>query len=245
VLHELSKPLLAFAQFLLGLLALRNVIDRQDDPAVDAPWAMHTSGVEQHAAAAETLEVPLDQEVLDGVALGENLFEQRAQFGNDPLTIAQLVDELADGIGRRDGERAIEGTVGALDARVGIEHDQRLSHGPDDVLRILPRGGSRELAALQVVEETVQLGIPTSHLFVDRDELLVRGLEFFLGGFQLLVDALQLLVGGLDFFVGGPKLLVCRLVLFLERAHVVARFRELCFECGNAARLRGPRRAIR
>jgi hypothetical protein len=46
------------AQGLLGSLALGDVFDRQDDPAVHC--AGHAPGVEQHDAATDVLEVPLD-----------------------------------------------------------------------------------------------------------------------------------------------------------------------------------------
>src|SRR4029450_8567612 len=89
---------------LLGPLALRNVFDGDDDAALAPGGALHASRVEQHAAATEVLEVPLDEIVLDGLVLGQNLFEQRPQPGNVPLTIPQRVDELPDGVFRCHAE---------------------------------------------------------------------------------------------------------------------------------------------
>jgi hypothetical protein len=86
------------------------------------------------------------------VALRKNLFEQRAEFGNVPLTIPQLVDELADGVGCCLAERAVERAVDAFDAQIGVEDDERFADGPDDVFGISPRRGDRELAALQIVD---------------------------------------------------------------------------------------------
>ena len=51
-----------------------------------------------------------------------------------------------------DAEGAVEGAVGAFDAQVGVEHEQRFAHGLDDVLGVIARGGDGLLAALEIVD---------------------------------------------------------------------------------------------
>ena len=78
----------------------------------------------------------LDQVILDRGFLRQDLLQQFAQLRDIPLPITEFVDELADGVFRRNTEIPVKRTIGAFDAQVGIEHQQRLTHGIDYVLGI-------------------------------------------------------------------------------------------------------------
>ncbi len=69
-----------------------------------------------------------------------------------PLVVAHFVDELTDGLSRRAAEVTVEGAIGAFDAQLMIEHEQRLAHRLDRVLGELPRHGSGLLAAFERVD---------------------------------------------------------------------------------------------
>ena len=98
------------------------------------------------------LEVVRDLEVIEDTTARQNVFQQFAEPRNVPLAIAQLVDQAARRVRRRDLERVVERLVGGVDAQVGIENQQRIAHGADDRFGIVARGGDRQFAALQVVD---------------------------------------------------------------------------------------------
>jgi hypothetical protein len=64
-----------------------------------------------------------------------------------------------------------------------------------------------ELAAAQLLDAGIQLGVDGLQLLVDRLQLLLRGLELLVGRLQLLVHRDELLVARLQLLVGRFELL--------------------------------------
>ena len=56
------------------------------------------SRVEQHDPASDDREGVLELEVVEDGAHGDDVFEQRAQIGDVPLPVAELVDQLVLGL---------------------------------------------------------------------------------------------------------------------------------------------------
>ena len=120
-----------------------------------SPWRCGSTmrrAVEQHDLAAERLEIVLDLEILDGRAARQQLFEQLAQPRDVPLAVADLVDEPAQHVVRRDREGAVERAVGAFDAQVLVEHQQRLAHRVDGALGDFVGHDGGRLGALEGVD---------------------------------------------------------------------------------------------
>ncbi len=77
----------------------------------------------------------LELEVIEDRTFGNDVFEQRAQRGHPPLSVAELVDLAALGFRRRNVEGLVEGAVRRPYPQRGIEDEQRLAHGVEHVLR--------------------------------------------------------------------------------------------------------------
>ena len=81
-------------------------------------------------------EVVFDLEVFDGMAVAQDLSQQRPKLGNVPLAVAQVVDEAALRLFFRDMEVPVEGGVGRADPQALVEDHEWLSQGRNDVLGV-------------------------------------------------------------------------------------------------------------
>src|SRR5437867_4709438 len=90
--------------------------------------------------------------VVEETVSGQDVFQQLAQSGDLPLAVAQIEKQAAFGFGGRNLESLIVPLVGVLDAQVGVEDQQRVAHGLDDVGRVIARGGHGLLSALERVD---------------------------------------------------------------------------------------------
>jgi hypothetical protein len=95
------------------------------------------SGVQQHHAAADRREGVLELEIVEDGARRDDVFEKSPQGGDVPLAVAQLVDEMAFSLNRRNMKGLIERAVGGLDPQRCVQDQQRLAYGVDDVLSIV------------------------------------------------------------------------------------------------------------
>ena len=78
----------------------------------------------------------LNLEVFNGMAVGQDLGQQRPQLGDVPLTVAQVVDEPALRLFFRGVEVPVEGGVGRANPQALVENHEWLSQGRDDVLSV-------------------------------------------------------------------------------------------------------------
>ena len=61
----------------------------------------------------------------------------------------------------------------------------------DEIARQQQNGRvNADLHIIEIGVSPVQLTVPADHFIVDGGQLFVRGLQFLLGGFQLLIDTL-------------------------------------------------------
>ena len=75
-------------------------------------------------------------EVFNGMAVAQDLGQQRPQLGDVPLTVAQVVDEAALRLFFRDVEVPVEGGVGRANPQALVENHEWLSQGRNDVLGV-------------------------------------------------------------------------------------------------------------
>ena len=75
-------------------------------------------------------------EVFNGMAVAQDLGQQRPQLGDVPLTVAQVVDEAALRLFFRGMEVPVEGGVGRADPQALVEDHEWLSQGRNDVLGV-------------------------------------------------------------------------------------------------------------
>jgi hypothetical protein len=81
-------------------------------------------------------EVVFNLEVFNGMAVAQDLGQQRPQLGDVPLTVAQVVDEAALRLFFRDVEVPVEGGVGRADPQALVEDHEWLSQGRNDVVGV-------------------------------------------------------------------------------------------------------------
>ncbi len=90
-------------------------------------------GIQLHDLSADARKDVVDVDVVQ-LALGEEaVVQQRPKGRNVPLTIAQREEHFTDRVLGGDSKGVKKRPVGVRDAEVGIEHQQRLAHGVDDV----------------------------------------------------------------------------------------------------------------
>jgi hypothetical protein len=80
--------------------------------------------IEQHHPSSNRREDAVHFEGLDRRTFGKDGFDQGAQLGNVPLSVAELIELPADRILCGDCECVDKGTVRKPDRQVGIEHEQ-------------------------------------------------------------------------------------------------------------------------
>ncbi len=75
-------------------------------------------------------------EVFNGMAVAQDLGQQRPQLGDVPLTVAQVVDEAALRLFFRGMKVPVEGGVGRANPQALVENHEWLSQGRNDVLGV-------------------------------------------------------------------------------------------------------------
>ena len=82
--------------------------------------------------------IMFDFVVFHGPLFGENFSQQHAKLRNIPLTVSQVIQELALGMVGLDLEFQIERLARSNDTKILIENDQRLSNRIHDGVRKYP-----------------------------------------------------------------------------------------------------------
>ena len=92
------------------------------------------AGVQDERPPTEPLEVVIDLVALDRFVLRDDALEQFPQGRNIPLSVAEIVDQAALGLGLLHLEQTIEGPIGGRHAKVLIQHHERAAHRVDQVV---------------------------------------------------------------------------------------------------------------
>src|SRR6202035_1005091 len=102
-------------------LLLGHVFDRHQDLLCVVAGPIDLPCIEHHHSSSNRREDAVHFEGLDRRAFGKDGFDQGAQLGNVPLSVAELIELPADRILWDDCECAAKGTVRKPDRQVGIE----------------------------------------------------------------------------------------------------------------------------
>ena len=117
----------------LGEPSLSHVFDRQKNQPRDVRAMRHEARIQLHDLAADSGKDVVDVDVVQLALGGEAVVQQRPEGRNVPLTVAQGKESFTDRVFRCDSKRVKKRAVGVPDAEIGIEQEQRLAHGVDDV----------------------------------------------------------------------------------------------------------------
>ena len=214
--HGEDGAVLSFAFVQHALVALERVDVHQHQHGAVHLLVERLVGAHAQREPAPVLVLHLALLRVDGV---DDLGDERLEVDN-----LEAVPDMADGapdVGDQQVELFFGLGAEAADPQVAAEQHDRLI--------------GRGLHIDQVAAEAVELCVAITHLIVERGELLVGGLQFFLRRGQFLVEALQLLVGGLGFFVGRLQLFTRRFEALLDGLQVFARLGQIVLELGDAA----------
>ena len=105
----------------LGLLAVRRVLNRQEDRPRLRIRIEDLAGVEQHHFPSDMLKFVRHLKVPERRVRGENVLQQLAQFRDIPLSVPEVVDQTSLGLLPRGPERFVERLVGFHDFEVLVQ----------------------------------------------------------------------------------------------------------------------------
>ena len=95
LLDQRAIPILTRPHFFLAPLAFGDVLNGEQDHVRLAVHRLEAAGVEQHVPTPESGEGVFNLDVFNGVAVAQDLGQQRPRLGDVPLAVAQVVDEAA------------------------------------------------------------------------------------------------------------------------------------------------------
>ena len=224
--HETTEARLARGQRGGGLLALGDVLDGEHDERRKPGGLREAARIQEHDARADLRESVAHLEVINPLLLRQQLLEQRAQRGDVPLPVAEVVNQPPLGLLQRHAEAFAKRAARRLHAQPRIQHHERHAHAGHDALGVIARQLQRAVEPREFQAALVQL-------VIDRGQLLVARLDFLLRGFQLLIHALHFLVRRLRLFIGALQFLVRALLLLDHRLQILPRRREFLRQPGD------------
>lgn len=91
---------------------------------------------QDHRSVTKPGEIVLDLIIDNGGRLGDHFQKQSTQAGNIPFAVAKLVDAVPNCLITTNFEGLEKGAAGILDAKTFVQHQQRISDGIDNALRL-------------------------------------------------------------------------------------------------------------
>ena len=116
--------------------AFSNILHGQQDERGWPLVGVEPAGVERDHPSAQRREVLRHLEILNRGFIGQNIFENRAQGGNIPLSLSQLIQKAPFSSARRQLERLIKGPARRADTKVAVQDQKRFPDGGENPLRI-------------------------------------------------------------------------------------------------------------
>ncbi len=110
---------------------------------------MNLAGVQYHGLQAYGRELMRDLEALEEGILGQDVFEELAQFWDIPLAIAELVDVPLFRFFGIDLEHLVEGLIGRQDAEVLVQDQHRFVDDIHDSPDVCPAFRPRALEEIR------------------------------------------------------------------------------------------------
>ena len=112
----------------LGLLALGDVVDRQQDLSLGPGLRPDITGFQQEPAPAPRRHIDLDLAVVDGAGVVSGLVQKVVQCGHIELMVVVFPEPRPQRVFRGGVERVVVRTAGRDDAQLVVEQDQRLAN---------------------------------------------------------------------------------------------------------------------
>src|SRR5688572_17411839 len=103
--------------------------------------------IEEHLAGAKTGKIMVDYEVVEDVVVWKDVLQEGPQGGNVPLSIADVINNLAEGLFFFDVKHLIEGLVRAPNPQVFVQYKHGLPDCVNGLLRLLQCPGNGDLSS--------------------------------------------------------------------------------------------------
>ena len=137
-LHDVLGVFPGILNFASQLFSFGDVFHGQKDDVRADVLPENLPGVQQNGLAADIEEIVFDFVAVEHRVVQQDIFKEVPQLGDVPLPVAEVVDEVPDGLLGGDPEGIVKAVVGGENLQVGIEHDQRFADGFHDVLGVFP-----------------------------------------------------------------------------------------------------------
>jgi hypothetical protein len=137
-LGDAPFPIQGGLERVVRALLLGHVLEReQDHPGVVA-GAIQFAGVQEERARADGgREHVFQREIVEVGACGQDRLKKMPQRRDVPLAAAQVVKGRLLGVLGRNRERGAKGAVGGHHAQIGVQHEERLTHGIHDAAQVV------------------------------------------------------------------------------------------------------------
>src|SRR6185437_2015040 len=122
-----------------------NVLEGQQHSRMDAILVKHLAHVQQHDASSDQRKLAVDLIPLDRHLILSDCLQQFAKLWDIPLTIFDLIEQLAANILPGELEGLIKRAARGHDALIRIEHQKRVAHGINDRVRERERDSLRKV----------------------------------------------------------------------------------------------------
>ena len=120
-------------------LALGDVVEHHQDLPRGQGLLANLQRVHEQRSHSPRRQLDVDFEILDDLLAAPKAIEKAAQRLDIEAVIIDRVELSTHGLPRLDRKGAVEGTARRDDAKLLIEHDERLANGVDDAVGIGPR----------------------------------------------------------------------------------------------------------
>ena len=75
-------------------------------------------------------------EIFQGPMLRQHVFQKGPECRDVPLSVSEVVNELAECLGGSYAKRLVKRAARGRDTKVGVQHEKRLTHGIDDAFNV-------------------------------------------------------------------------------------------------------------
>lgn len=144
---------------LLGGDALGDVLNRQQQQRRVIARSFHAPRVQLHDARPQPRKVVPNLVVVELAVTGQDVFQQRPQFGDVPLSVPKFIDQAPLGFLVRHPERPVERPPCRAHPQIGSQDKHGFSDRVHDVLRV----GLRRLRVARRVLACVVVSHCPSH----------------------------------------------------------------------------------
>ena len=88
---------MGFFQIFFNFSPLGNVFNGQKNDLFCVKTSINLPGIEEHGSFPDIIKFPLNFEIFQGYFFMQNIFQKFPEYGNIPLIISQIIDEVSFG----------------------------------------------------------------------------------------------------------------------------------------------------